>query len=261
MDILTHTVSGIAVSTVIAANFKLSLSSRVFLLCTGAIASALPDIDAISLWSGFDSSLGRWFGLTQSGKNIYFSKLWYSHHAFMHSLAAAFLFGFLLVGFAYLTKINRLADPKFKFALLIAFISSYTAHLIGDLPTPSSVWGGVNLFWPSDVYVGGMGKIWWWNNYDIFLVLLGIVLVNIVFITIGSAKKVRVGWMATLIFLSGMGFVSYQIEARPVDFSYTGHAANYQYYEKRSLEVQEDILGKELFGAMKKLDDHLNFYF
>ena len=63
MDILIHTFSGIAVASTIAhlvpAEEKRSLS----IIGIGALGGALPDFDAISLWSKFDDTIGTWLQL------------------------------------------------------------------------------------------------------------------------------------------------------------------------------------------------------
>jgi len=58
--------------------------------------------------------------------------------------------------------------------LLIGFFLGFLVHLIEDIPTPASTWGGVNFFYPSKLYIRGIGVIWWWSNYDIFLIVVRI---------------------------------------------------------------------------------------
>jgi hypothetical protein len=60
------------------------------------LGGALPDFDAISLWSGFDKTFGKLFNLSNSGEVIYFSKFWYSHHGFLHSILASVILAFCI---------------------------------------------------------------------------------------------------------------------------------------------------------------------
>ena len=91
MDILTHTFSGFACGTVVASLHQGSLFDKVCIVLAGSIGGCLPDLDAISLWSGFDHYIGSVLSLP-SGREIYFGKFWYSHHSFMHSLVGLFSF-------------------------------------------------------------------------------------------------------------------------------------------------------------------------
>lgn len=75
VDILTHTLSGVAVATCVA-SFMPTPQGRWRLLLLGAVAGALPDLDALSLWSGFDHSIGAYFGLSK-GALIYTGQWWY----------------------------------------------------------------------------------------------------------------------------------------------------------------------------------------
>src|SRR6056297_2229310 len=143
MDIVTHALSGVATGTVV-----MSFSRRGFLEKTGivsisALGAALPDLDAISLWSRFDNTIGKIFGLEHSGKEIYFSKFWYSHHSFLHSLLAGFLIAisiWLCVFFlssrrtkrSFSSLISSLHEYKL---ILVGFLSGFFVHLLGDIPT------------------------------------------------------------------------------------------------------------------------------
>ena len=156
----------------------------------------MPDIDAISLWSGFDSTFGYLFGLDASGREIYSGKFWFSHHNFFHSIAAGLMFSgliFLLLHYIANRKSKIMKTMKENlapnFLYIITFFSGFIVHLLEDMPTPASAWGGVNLFWPFDGFVGGFGCIWWWNNYDIFLIILSAIIANSVQHIINHYKK------------------------------------------------------------------------
>ena len=77
MDILTHILSGTTTAACIALTAKLPRKTQLRMICLGALAGALPDIDALSLWSGFNSTIGTWLHLKHSGNQIYFGKFWY----------------------------------------------------------------------------------------------------------------------------------------------------------------------------------------
>lgn len=98
MDILTHTLCGVAAGTVLAGFSRKSPKYKLSVIAVSGVGGALPDMDAISLWSKFDGTFGAIFQLNHSGKEIYTSKFWYSHHAFFHSVLAGILFS-LLLGF------------------------------------------------------------------------------------------------------------------------------------------------------------------
>jgi membrane-bound metal-dependent hydrolase YbcI (DUF457 family) len=267
MDILTHICSGIAGATAVAAFSRKQPRMRLKILVTGAIGGALPDIDAISMWSHFDSTLGKLFHLSDSGKVIYGAKLWYSHHAFFHSIVAALLIPLILGLLGYgIYKISRKSRKsgfgsyyKNHFPLAIAFIAGYMLHLLGDMPTPASVWGGVNLFFPDNHYIGGNGKIWWWNNYDIFLLLVLCIAINGIslFAFKRHIQRASIIVVAVLTLL----LIEIQINTRKYDYAYSGNATHYREMEQQSKKEQERILGKHIYSTMEWLDKRLPIYF
>ncbi|GAB5556873.1 MAG: hypothetical protein SchgKO_10860 [Schleiferiaceae bacterium] len=267
MDLLSHTLTGIAVGTVFSALSKTSWKGKTAIVLAGGLGGALPDFDAISLWSGFDATIGSALGLSHSGSEIYFGKFWYSHHGAMHSLLAPLVILGMVILFRFWRKEKRQPStgsthgvPKLVYP---AFFFGFFFHLLEDMPTPASVWGGVNLFFPSSDYVGGYGKIWWWNNYDLFLIILSVIFCNLLLEAIqwlGPKIKIPRG-MAAIVFGLGFGLFIFQIQSRPVDFSYSGHTVNYNQYEKQSLEIQRDLLGDRLYEFMYDLDQAIPLYF
>jgi len=204
-----------------------------------------------------------------SGKEIYSAKYWYSHHAFLHSVFAGLLITGILGLISYLidSKFKGLKNKNFieslieKRNLLIGFFLGFIIHLIEDMPTPASTWGGVNFFWPSKSYIGGTGDIWWWNNYDIFLIVLGVIVINLILHLIQrfaqfDLKKITVG-----VFIIGFSFAIIQIKTRDFDFAYTGHSTRYQEFEDKSKQLQKEILGNKLFRLMENFDNKLKIYF
>ena len=254
MDIYTHALSGLAVGTV-AGVFAKKLHPGCFLL-SGAFAATLPDVDVISLWSKFDGTFGKVFGLTHRGVDIYSGKFWYSHHAFFHSLVAALLFASLFVSILYFIKLRKNKTiPLRDYGLLFAaFLTAYGIHLWEDMPTPASAWGGVNLLWPLKTYTGGTGKIWWWNNYDLFLIALSVSAVNGVLLLFRRRLKSRAGRLSLLVFIMGLGLGIYQIHHRQTDYAYTGFTKKFDTLEQQSIKEQQRILNKPLFDAMRRFD-------
>lgn len=269
MDILTHALSGVAIGTVISGLSKCRLKHRIGYIAFGGFGGILPDIDAISLWSRFDSTFGRLFRLTDSGKDIYSSKFWYSHHGFMHSIIACLLIGLILGFIIHLISArfktiglkNIITSFKDYRLYLISFILGFLLHLLGDLPTPSSSWNGINMFWPSKHYIGGTGEIWWWNNYDIFLLILSTIILNLMVILIGRLMNKKILRITISIFLLGFISIIYQIKTRSFDFNYMGHTTKYDFYEQKSKDIQKQILGTRLYEIMVKFDNKMKINF
>ena len=155
MDIVSHTLTGIAVGTVAATVSNSSWKSKGLIILTGGLGGALPDLDAISLWSKFDSTIGSLLKLNHSGKEIYVGKFG-THHAaaffdppiILILLATAFNV-LIRREFKVLYILERLSRKRF---LILAFFFGFIFHLLEDMPTPVCM-GGVNLFFPSSKYV------------------------------------------------------------------------------------------------------------
>ncbi len=268
MDILTHIVSGVAVSSVVAGFAISSPVSMKRILAAGALGGAFPDMDAISLWSKFDTTIGKWLGLAHSGKDIYFGKFWYSHHGFCHSIAAAIIVGFLIGCWVFFYRwMRRKKEKNFVYffkdnlPVYLAFVLGCLAHAVGDLSTPASVWDGMRLFWPLPVYVGGWGDIWWWNNYDIFLIISVCALLNILLILSAYVIRFRVHIIVFVIALLALAGVWWQTDNRKTDYAYKGHTPHYNELEEKSMAEQRRILGDNFYRAMRRFDDWLPFNF
>lgn len=136
----------------------------------------------------------------------------------------------------------------------MTFALGYWAHLAGDLPTPSSVWGGIALFWPSDKYIGGYGKIWWWNNYDIFLLILFCIILNLAVPAISGYIRQRARIFTLSVSLITLVLIVIQINSRHYNYSYTDNRSNYTQMEQNSKKEQKRILGKRVYGYMDKFD-------
>lgn len=262
MDIITHTLSGLAVSTIVASESKKDLPGKAAILTAGALGAVFPDIDAVTMWSGFDSLIGKTLGLSMKGRDIYAGNLWYSHHNFTHSVVGGLVGAFLFVLALYL--FFRLAYGKggFKFfakhyaVYFAAFFLGHLAHLAGDLPTPSSVWDGIRLFWPLETAVGGTGHIWWWNNYDIFLLFFSCCVINIVVIVVAhfSISSI-VRYLPAAVFIVCLSLAAYQSANRNHNFAYKKYVRSESLkHEKKSLDIQKKILGDSLYRVMEKID-------
>lgn len=266
MDIISHTLTGIAVGTVAATISNRSWKSKGLIILAGGLGGALPDFDAISLWSRFDATIGSFLSLSHSGREIYSGKFWYSHHAAFHSLIAPIIFIFLATSIRGLFSrkykgfdaLNRFKENRF---LTLAFFFGFLFHLLEDMPTPASVWGGVNLFFPSSSYIGGFGHIWWWNNYDLVLIIGSVIISNLMvnLIPLRFYKfKVR---SSLSVFCIGLILFLVQINTRTVDFSYSGPTVNYSELEAQSKQVQKEILGEKLFKFMTAVDNKIPLNF
>lgn len=268
MDILTHAISGTAVATCVATYVRATSLDKAKILAIGTLGGCWPDIDAVSMWSKFDVTFGQWFDLPVTGRIIYGSKFWYSHHAFFHSLLGSLFFGLLVVFIIYLIR-KLFVKSELSVAFFIksyivyfsAFVLGYWAHIAGDLPTPSSVWGGVALFWPSADYVGGVGKIWWWNNYDIFLLILFSIIINLTVPSIFRYVRDKAKVYTSFVLIITLIYISIQINTRQYDYAYTGNTTQYARMEKESKEEQKRILGDKLYRYIAWFDTKLPFNF
>ncbi|MGY6648264.1 metal-dependent hydrolase [Wenyingzhuangia sp. IMCC45574] len=266
MDIISHTLTGTAVGTVLATISNQSWKRKTAIILMGSLGGALPDFDALSLWSKFDTTIGSMLSLKHSGREIYFGKFWYSHHAALHSIIAPILLILIATVITAIFKkefgINNVwKNLRVNKYYLSAFFFGFLFHLLEDMPTPASVWGGVNLFYPSSNYIGGFGKIWWWNNYDLVLIICTVILLNLL-VNIISKKRYLIKLCTSVtIFLIGFGLFLFQINTRPFDFSYEGHKVDYHKFESKSMQIQKDILGEQLYNIMTKIDNKIPLNF
>lgn len=258
MDIFTHTLAGIAAASAIAGFSSRSLKDKFLMICCGAAGAMLPDLDAVTLWPAFDTVIGKAVGLSQTGRNIYCGHYWYSHHQFMHSLAGGVIFTLAGASIGYLYCRRRCGHRSASAIImnisgfLLSFFFGYFMHLLGDLPTPDAVWNGIKLFWPLTTSVGGFGYIWWWNNYDIFLIFLAGGTLNAVLVVVNRFLKKRfLHHIPALLLLCMISAALFQITHRPTIFS---SARSYADKEQRSLVAQRDILGERLYSVMTALD-------
>jgi inner membrane protein len=269
MDILTHTLSGMAIGTVICSFSRQGFWDRTKIVMASTIGGAFPDIDAISLWSQFDSTIGKFLHFKHSGRDIYFGKFWYSHHAFFHSLAGAISVGLIGWFILYLIK-NRFREvqlSKIKTALFqrtlgpIGFVSGYTIHLFEDMPTPSGSWGGVNFFWPSEKYIGGTADIWWWNNYDIFLMALLVIVINSLFHFVRRFVVYNHKVILISVFILALSICFHQIKTRSTyQIAHSKNPVNHL-TEAGSLSIQQDILGERCYQIMTAFDSSIALNF
>jgi len=264
MDILTHTLSGVALGSCLALFSKKGWKNKMNILAFSGLGGALPDVDAISLWSKFDGSMGRLFGLSHAGKDIYSGKLWYSHHGFMHSLLSALCFTIVIGLILYLIRRirkNKTAGLTGSFRgnalLLSGFFLGYIVHLFQDMVTPAGSWGGVRLFFPSTIYIGGTGDIWWWNNYDIFLIVVAVLVINLILLIYSGKGNGKIVKTSIMVLTIGCILSVLQIKSRDYNFN----KKEYQLCEDKSKEIQKGILGNKIYTRMERFDRSLKIYF
>ncbi len=249
-------------STYICSTYTCSAAT----IAAGGLGGALPDIDAISLWSRFDATIGNFFGLSHSGTVIYSGKFWYSHHGFFHSLAAALLIAAIIISADYLIRVRRRSATfggyiRRRQPAIIGFVSGFVIHLLEDMATPASAWGGVRFFWPLKTYLGGTGDIWWWNNYDIFLIAAGVFVVCVIVLVLRRFMRFGAKCLIAAVFASGCILCAVQIKSRDCDYAFTGHTDKYNTFETASKRQQREILGNKVYNAMEWLDRKLPIYF
>lgn len=267
MDILSHTFSGLAVGTV-AIGFVNGWKNKASVLFLGALGGFLPDIDAISYWKKFDATIGSFLHLKQSGYKIYHSKIWYGHHGALHSITFHLLLSVAVALAAWFLsrKSSFIVFIKKRLVFVLTFVLGALMHLLEDLPTPDFVWRGVRFFWPSPEYIGGFGKIWWWNNYDIVLIIITVVFLNLsmAVIALKSSFSKPMKWLRLSFFLLGFSLIVYQMNTRNYDFNYEGfaeHHSVWQKHEAKSKAIQRELLGDWLYQKMNYLDRQLPVWF
>jgi len=267
MDIVTHTLSGVAIGSVLINQSQKGIYSKAAILFFGALGGGFPDLDAISMWTGFDSTFGKWLSLNLTGKEIYSAKLWYSHHAFFHSVLSALVFTILIGAIflfiqKYVVSKNNLSVREYirdYGFILLSFFLGYVIHLFEDMLTPSSSWGGVAFLWPSAKYIGGWGNIWWWNNYDVFLIVCSVIALNFMLALLRFKKQLK-RKLAVFVLVAGIFTASFQVKNRGSNYNYS-KTMRYQRLEQMSLERQKEILGEDLFYIMQKIDRLMPVYF
>lgn len=268
MDIFTHTLTGMAAAGAISSIGPRSCWRKVLMMCCGGIGAVLPDLDTITRWHRFDEVIGTILDLSTKGKEMYYDNHWYSHHNASHSLAAgaasALVFALLLYlarrfSFWKTAGINQAQSIKWY---SLAFFAGYIMHLLGDLPTPGYVWEGIRLWWPLSTPVGGTGHLWWFNNYDIFLLFLTANMIMVIMILLAHIfKKPVLTYLPATIFALAILASFYQITQRPINFKYGGQTVSYAEKEKQSLAIQKSILGNRLYRVMRAFDRRVKIPF
>lgn len=254
MDIFSHTVSGLAAAAALLPVVKPKPAQVPLVLLTGALAGALPDFDAIAMWGGYDATIGKWFAIPYSGRDIYFNQLWYSHHGVTHSLLGLGFFTgvFLLIMRVCLPGRKR----KWNWTYAGPFALAYFMHILEDMPTPGSVWEGVMLFCPIDCWVGGTGNIWWWHNYDLFLLFLGSFVINVLVFCVGRWVPVLNKAKVTLYVYGVMlALCAVQIARRDYDYDYVDYTENdYDAKDEEAIRFQREVLGDDLTDYMLEIN-------
>lgn len=261
MDIFTHVVAGALAGGCVALMIRGAPARVGAALSWGALGGFLPDIDAASRVPGFDATLGRAFGLAP-GEVVYAGGEWYSHHHFTHSLVAALAAALLVAGLLGLERLvfGPTSDGRRVVRIGMApaaLLAGYLLHLAGDLVTPASVWGGIQLLWPLEPMVGGWGWCWWFNNYDIFLVqVLGLGLLGLVSL-LPRTRPVLARLLPAVLLASVLATCTALLQLRQQDYAYEGHASDYQGLEEASLDEQRRLLPPDLADLMISFDQSM----
>jgi len=264
MDIVTQIVIGLCVATVVAGICYCRPAQQIKIILMGGLGSLLPEIDSLTSWEYFDQTIGAWLGFSQTGAQIYFGDSWLGHQGFFHSLLALVFFTGLfwwMASFLY-ARIMRAAPNIWSAGgylrpYFVAFALGFAFHLIADLFTPSGAWGGLRLFFPFEVRVGGWGYLWWWNNYDIFLILIGALVINIISQISFSKLSTAGRYMSLAIFSCSILLIGIQIANRDINFN----EADYLSREKASHTLQQKMLPPGLYHTMKSFDNGMPVYF
>ncbi|MFZ9956717.1 MAG: metal-dependent hydrolase [Flavobacteriales bacterium] len=266
MDLLSHILSGVALSTVIVSFAKTSKKNKAAIIFFGALGGGFPDFDVLSHWRGFDRNFGKFFALDLPGFQIYHSHRWYAHHGFLHSLLGGALIASTLGIIIYLlrkkerTFIDSAIENRY---IMLSFFLGFCAHLVEDMPTPAYAWGGVNFLFPSNEYWGGTVEIWWWNNYDMFLIILSVILLNTIVLIAHSYKKFNVKIICSSVLSLGLSLYLYQMKTLDFDFNYqkAEHSKVFKEYEQKSKDIQKEILGENMYEVMRSFDESLPIWF
>jgi inner membrane protein len=258
VDIITHVVAGGLAGGCVALLIRGAPARVGAALSWGALGGFLPDIDAASRVPGFDATVGRLLDLAP-GSEIYGGGEWYSHHHFTHSLVAAVAAALLVAGLMGLERLvfGTASDGRRRIRIVMApaaLLAGFLLHLAGDLVTPASVWGGVQLLWPLDVMVGGWGWTWWFNNYDVFLLQVsGLGVLGLVSLVPGTRPVLARLLPAVLLACVLLGS-TILLQLRQQDYAYTGHAPDYSGLEQASLDEQQRLLPADLYALMISFD-------
>ena len=168
----------------------------------------------------------------------------------MHSLAALIFLGVIYFLLRICSRPAGSVFSGYHLYSVLGFSFGYLMHLLEDLPTPSGSWGGINLFWPLTKYYGGTGEIWWWNNYDIFLIVVTVCLINAVLMLLPNQFNKVKRLLPICVLVCGITLSVFQIKSRNFDFN----ASSFTEKEHISLEKQKLILGNRLFDVMRLVD-------
>ncbi len=157
-----HALSGLLAVTAAVYALPGTPEGRHRLILWAVFGSLAPDIDAVSLLFSHDT---------------YFGLAWYSHRGFLHSLAGCALVAMLFPRILHsLRSRGSRGVPPGGASLRASALATFAGglvHLIGDLPTPPGSWGGLPLFFPLPLRVGGWSHIGWINAALLYLLGAG----------------------------------------------------------------------------------------
>lgn len=158
MTPIEHTLCGALAGSLVAYGCPGPPRGRHHWIAWAAVGAAAPDLDAISLLFSHAT---------------YFGKAWYSHRAFLHSIAGALFLAMLLpalyAAFRRGGSTTQEGRRRWLYSSAAALFGGALIHLLGDLPTPPGPWDGLPLFFPLPFRVGGWSHIGWVNAALIYL--------------------------------------------------------------------------------------------
>ncbi len=264
MDAVINILLGACAGLVIAGWNRSRPSQRFKLMVVGMIGASLPSLDELTLWAGFDRWIGSWLVLPASGHEIYFGTFWYSHQGFFHSLLAGFLLSILLgwvlsLVYYHIMKGTKSLAAAFRYLAGYMFAAGFGfyLHLLGDIVAPGGPWGGIRLFYPLHTYVGGWGLTWWWNNYDIALILVLALAIGLIYLSTAHPLKKGFRLMPMVVLLFSLTSISWQLSQREFNFNHHSYTAR----EIASKQIQRQLLGDPLTKWMEWFDQKLPVYF
>lgn len=238
MHLNTHICAGACVGSLMALHIKgLPQKSKGIVILLFMIGSALPDIDAVSVLFYH---------------KVFYASHWFSHRGAMHSICGLIILSALVTG-CYNIAIRQQIICHFlqRFWMPFFFIViGGGLHILADLPTPSTPWGGLLLFWPfSTVRIGGYGNIWWVNEYLMLLFAIAAFICLVTIYFIGKDSRATKSCKAIVMITNLFVFFLASHFIWTSEFIDSSQWANHQIA----------IMGKPIYEIVHKINDFQSF--
>lgn len=220
----------------------------------GILGGLFPDLDL--LWAPPDARI-PWSGLAELGRQAGFHAYWIPQASPMHSLTGGLLATVLLALLLCVvyTSVLRHA-PSYGSALrylmpyIVAFGLGYVIHVLADLCVPAGPAGGFRLLYPLEIRTGGWGWTWWWNNYDLILILAGVLIISLLVLVFAPWFSRTRRFLPMTVFGMGLLLCVIQMNRRPLDFN----DPDFSLRESTSLDLQRELLGEPVYEWMRRMD-------